>query len=82
MPVRKTRRATVNYMNALASGSSINQYGEGCIAKILIKHLLDTKPHTEILNKFLNNALRRSLRSIPHVIYTQGISYLVIILIK
>ena len=35
-------------MNVLASRRSINQYGEGRIAKILIKHLLDTKQYGEI----------------------------------
>ena len=41
-------KATVNYMNVLASRRSINQYGEGRIAKILIKHLLDTKQYGTI----------------------------------
>ena len=41
-------KATVNYMNVLASRRSINQYGEGRIAKILIKHLLDTKQYSTI----------------------------------
>ena len=41
-------KATVNCMNVLASRRSINQYGEGRIAKILIKHLLDAKQYDTI----------------------------------
>ena len=35
-------------MNVLASKHSINQYGEGRIAKILIRHLIDTKQFDKI----------------------------------
>jgi hypothetical protein len=38
-------KASVNYMNVLASKHSINQYGEGRICKILVRHLLDTKQY-------------------------------------
>jgi hypothetical protein len=43
-------KATVNYMNVLASKHSINQYGEGRICKILVRHLLDTKQFNQIEN--------------------------------
>ena len=42
------KKATVNYMNVLASKRSINQYGEGRIAKILVKHLLDTSQYGKV----------------------------------
>jgi integrase len=42
------QKPTINYMNVLASKHSINNYGEGRIAKILIKHLLDTKRFSDI----------------------------------
>ena len=41
-------KSTVNYMNVLATTKSINNYGEVKIAKILIKHLLDTKQFSDI----------------------------------
>ena len=41
-------KASVNYMNVMASKHSINQYGEGRIAKILIRHLIDTKQFDKI----------------------------------
>ena len=52
-------KATVNYMNVLASRRSNNQYGEGRIAKILIKHLLDTKQYgkIELISKQRGTAL-------------------------
>ena len=52
-------KATVNYMNVLASRRSINQYGEARIAKILIKHLLDHKQYgtIETLSKQRGTAL-------------------------
>jgi len=41
-------KPTINYMNVLSSKHSINNYGEGRIAKILVKHLLDTKRFSDI----------------------------------
>jgi hypothetical protein len=38
-------KASVNYMNVLASKHSINQHGKGRMCKILARHLLDTKQH-------------------------------------
>lgn len=41
-------KPTINYMNVLSSKHSINNYGEGRIAKILVKHLLDNKRYTDL----------------------------------
>jgi hypothetical protein len=52
-------KASVNYMNVLASKNSINQDGEGRICKILVRHLLDTKQHDliEVISKQRGTAL-------------------------
>jgi len=42
------KQATINYMNVRASKHSINNYGEGKIAKILLKHLLDTNQYGRV----------------------------------
>lgn len=41
-------KPTINYMNVLASKHSINNYGEGRIAKILVRHLLDNKRFSDL----------------------------------
>jgi hypothetical protein len=41
-------KPTINYMNVLASKHSINNYGEGRIAKILVKHLLNNKRFSDL----------------------------------
>jgi hypothetical protein len=41
-------KPTINYMNVLSSKNSINNYGEGRIAKILVKHLLENKRYAEL----------------------------------
>ena len=41
-------KPTINYMNVLATKHSINNYGEGRIAKILVKHLLDNKRYSDL----------------------------------
>ena len=41
-------KPSINYMNVLATKHSINNYGEGRIAKILVKHLLDNKRFSEL----------------------------------
>lgn len=48
-----------NYMNVLVSRNSFNKYGEGKIAKILIKHLIDTKQFDKIeeMGKYRGTAL-------------------------
>jgi len=40
---RNGTKPTLNHMNVRAIKDSINNYGEGRIAKILVKHLIDTK---------------------------------------
>jgi hypothetical protein len=42
------KKPSDNYMNVLVSRNSYNNYGEGKIAKILIKHLIDTKQFDKI----------------------------------
>ena len=42
------KKPTVNYMNLTAKRRSVNQYGEGRIAKILVRHLIDTKRFSEL----------------------------------
>ena len=44
-------KAAVNYMNVLASKRSINQYGEGRKAKILVRHLLDTDQPVRLVER-------------------------------
>jgi altronate dehydratase len=53
------KKATLNYMNVIASRDSIRGYGEGRIAKILVKHLIDTKQFdkVEALSKQRGTAL-------------------------
>lgn len=41
-------KPTLNYMNVLAKKKTINNYGEGRIAKILVKHYIDTKQFEKI----------------------------------
>ena len=41
-------KATVNYMNVCASKHSIRQYGETKIAKILVRHLIESKQYDRI----------------------------------
>jgi hypothetical protein len=41
-------KASVNYMNVLASKNSVNQHGETRTCKILVRHLLDTKQYDRI----------------------------------
>ena len=41
-------KPTINYMNVLSSKHSINNYGEGRIAKILVKHLLENKRYADL----------------------------------
>lgn len=45
---RDGKKVNVNYMNVLATKNSLFKYGEGRIAKILIKHLLDTQQFDKI----------------------------------
>ena len=45
---RDNCKPTLNYMNVRACKDSINNYGEGRIAKILVKHLLDNQRHDEV----------------------------------
>ena len=56
---RDGKKATMNYMNVLANKNSIKKYGEGRIAKILLKHLIDTQQYDEIekLSKVRGTAL-------------------------
>lgn len=56
---RDGKKATMNYMNVLANKNSIKQYGEGRIAKILLKHLIDSQQYDEIekLSKVRGTAL-------------------------
>lgn len=46
--LRDGTKPTLNYMNVLAKKNSINNYGEGRIAKILVKHLIDTKQFDKV----------------------------------
>mgnify|MGYP003669089629 FL=1 len=45
---RDGKKATMNYMNVLANKNSIKKYGEGRIAKILLKHLIDSQQYDKI----------------------------------
>ena len=56
---RDGKKATMNYMNVLANKNSIKKYGEGRIAKILLKHLIDTQQYDKIeeLSKVRGTAL-------------------------
>jgi hypothetical protein len=45
---RDGKKVNVNYMNVLATKNSLFRYGEGRIAKIYIKHLLDTQQFDKI----------------------------------
>jgi len=42
------QKPTLNYMNVRAVKDSINNYGEGRIAKILVKHFIDTKQFDKV----------------------------------
>ena len=56
---RDGKKATMNYMNVLANKNSIKKYGEGRIAKILLKHLIDSQQYDKIeeLSKVRGTAL-------------------------
>ena len=53
------KKPTLNHMNVRAMKDSINKYGEGRIAKILVKHLIDTDNHEAVaeLSKTRGTAL-------------------------
>ena len=53
------KKPTLNHMNVRAMKESINKYGEGRIAKILVKHLIDTDNHEAVaeLSKTRGTAL-------------------------
>jgi len=46
---RSMGKPSCNYMNVRACADSVNKYGEGKIAKILIKHLIDTTQHDKVV---------------------------------
>jgi len=58
-PTKEGKKATMNYMNVIAGRDSIRNYGEGRIAKILVKHLIDTSQYDKItdLSKTRGTAL-------------------------
>jgi hypothetical protein len=45
---RDGQKATINYMNVLATKNSLFKYGEGRIAKILLKNLIDSQQYDKI----------------------------------
>lgn len=58
-PTKDGKKSTMNYMNVIAGRESIRNYGEGRIAKILVKHLIDTSQYDKIseLSKTRGTAL-------------------------
>jgi len=46
---RNLGKPSCNYMNVRSCADSVNKYGEGKIAKILIKHLIDTGQHDKVV---------------------------------
>jgi len=46
---RANTKPSCNYMNVRSCAESVNKYGEGKIAKILIKHLIDTGQHDKVV---------------------------------
>ena len=46
---RANGKPSCNYMNVRSCAESVNKYGEGKIAKILIKHLIDTGQHDKVV---------------------------------
>ena len=59
---RDGQKATVNYMNVLATKNSLFKYGEGRIAKILLKNLIDTQQYDKI--ERLSNQRGTSLQTL------------------
>ena len=46
---KANKKPSCNYMNVQSCANSVNKYGEGKIAKILIKHLIDTGQHDKVV---------------------------------
>jgi len=46
---KANNKPSCNYMNVRSCAESVNKYGEGKMAKILIKHLIDTGQHDKVV---------------------------------